>query len=58
MLDKAAGLLRRAGKKLNITYKQSQSNHLLWMTVFVFAILFALYFIHKLLRVFLWIFGS
>jgi len=30
----------------------------LWMTVFVFAILFALYFIHKLLRVFLWIFGS
>ncbi|CAG9467568.1 unnamed protein product [Pedinophyceae sp. YPF-701] len=52
----AKNMLRRAQRKLDVAYRQSKSNHLLFVVLFAVAVLFLLYFIAKVMSVLRWIF--
>mmetsp|Transcript_5674 Transcript_5674/g.12549 ORF Transcript_5674/g.12549 Transcript_5674/m.12549 type:complete len:130 (+) Transcript_5674:141-530(+) len=49
-LDQARLVLRRTMGRLNIAYKQAQSNHLLMLVLFAFALFFVIYVIAKVYR--------
>lgn len=55
-LDKAGLMMKRAQRRLNITYKQARSNHLLFLVLFAFALFFSVYMLSKLYRLGKWIF--
>mmetsp|Transcript_9665 Transcript_9665/g.23987 ORF Transcript_9665/g.23987 Transcript_9665/m.23987 type:complete len:133 (-) Transcript_9665:362-760(-) len=56
-MEQAKMALKRASKRLNIAYKQAQSNHLLFLVLFCIFIFFGVYFLARLYRMGRWIFG-
>lgn len=47
-MEKTQHQLKRVSKKLNKVYEQSKSNHLLWLVLFVFCIIFAVWMLAKI----------
>ena len=54
VLERSNAALRQGMRKLNRAYKQSKSNHLLWLALFTLAIVFAVWLFAKTYRTIRW----
>ena len=50
-MEKGQASLRRVSKKLQKVYHQSRSNHLLWLVLFAFCMVLAVWFLAKVAHV-------
>lgn len=50
-MEQARMALRRATKKLNVAYKQAQSNHLLFLVLFAIVVFFGVFVLKKIYKV-------
>eukprot|EP00210_Caulerpa_lentillifera_P009232 g8801.t1 len=50
IMEQSQIALKRASKKLRKVYDQSKGNHLLWLVLFCFGVLFFLWFVSKVHR--------
>lgn len=55
-MEQARLSLRKTMKRLGRAYRQSRSNHMLYLVMFALAMFFAVYFWSKLSRFFKWLF--
>lgn len=55
VMEAARLTLRQAMKRLDRAYKQSKSNHMIYLFVFALAMFFAVFFWSKVYRFFKWI---
>ena len=55
VLERSRTALKQGIRKLNRAFRQSKSNHLLYLAVFVLAIFFLVYFWSKVYRTIRWI---
>lgn len=49
-MERAKLALRRATKRLNVAYKQAQSNHLLFLVLFCIFVFFGVYVLARIYR--------
>ena len=50
-MEKGQFAMRRVSKRLNKVYEQSKSNHLLWLVLFAFCVIIAVWFLAKVAHV-------
>lgn len=54
MLERSNAALKQGMRKLNKAYKQSKSNHLLYLALFALAVVFFVWFLAKTYRTIRW----
>lgn len=55
-MEQARASLGQAMRKLRRAYRQSKSNHMLWVTLFALALFFAVYAWNRTYKLLSWIF--
>eukprot|EP00803_Ostreobium_quekettii_P011190 evm.model.scf_4956.1 EVM.evm.TU.scf_4956.1 scf_4956:1708-3562(-) len=58
VMERGRLALKQTMKRMNRVYEQAQSNHLLWLALFAFAIIMAIWFLSKMAHFTRMIFGG